>query len=1016
MQFNTVLTHLQDDFDSHATLLTEELQRSQFINELKQKIFGNWSDNVEYALTLARLLYQFEHDSGGKETAVSSELIEEISEQFAGSADETNVHVYDSAIVNAVVTRLKQKVDQFQWRDKQQAITYAKAIIRLGEQCNHPRHIALGEMALGDCILQLGNHFQEAWEWNGRAADRFLQDGDVIGWARTCIGRLAMCIELDRTAETEKAAAVAQYVLEQFKSFDLLIRLAINLSKLQNDLGRYEKTETIFNETIPIALKLEEMAEQHLGFLYNNMGLAKLYQSDFHQAKEYYDLAQSVFTQQKKLAARDVIYQSLAYIDRMHGNYKEALRRLHTILHRMEGENSIYKVHVQMHIIECYFFLNRIEEARTMASDIVEQIAQLNDAFPQDLGLALSYLGRAEGYLGLYDSAERRFAQAIDIFTAIKSETWRQLTRLLRGELALLQGKFSLAQRLAEETAAYFQTTNQQDRQARALMLQAQAAFSQQAWQRSHKMAQTVWRHAKKLNHPSLRYRVHLLMGKIALEDGRQHQAQRHLLAANIALWRQQRRLTITLRGDFMADKDESLHTYLKLLLKQNKTHEACTALEQSKSHLFLQYLSDRQQFIWQKGNPIVEDLTTELNRVREKHYHLYHYVHNNELFADDNPKLPLEIAQQQLIICEQNIRSLTEQLYLQSGNLHSAFSTLHFPISQVQQKLEEDAFAAEFYTDGEAVWVFVIEQAAITAIPLDISSNAIQDRLDKLLFNIRCALHSQGHSANLLWIAKKLGQQLYSGLVAPLQPWLDQYQRVYLVPYSLLHGLPFNILHNGDTYFAETHELVVLPAATLLGQPAPRQPAGALLLGHSHHGRLPHVNTELAALGQRLGAAVYTDVDCTRSRLEQPPRQILHLAAHGQHRLDHPDLSFIDLADGKLFIDDLIQQDLGYELVVLSACETGRAAIQPGEELIGFGRSVLLAGAGALVGSLWQVEDEATAALMELFYEALQKGFSKAAALQIAQQQLLVQQPDLHPAFWGAFQLVGNPDPLSMT
>jgi CHAT domain-containing protein len=142
----------------------------------------------------------------------------------------------------------------------------------------------------------------------------------------------------------------------------------------------------------------------------------------------------------------------------------------------------------------------------------------------------------------------------------------------------------------------------------------------------------------------------------------------------------------------------------------------------------------------------------------------------------------------------------------------------------------------------------------------------------------------------------------------------------------------------------------------------------------------------------------------------------VLHIAAHGEYRIDHPDLSFIQLADGQLYTDDLLQHDMSYELVTLSACETGRSKVTPGDELIGLGRGFLYAGAGALITSLWRVDDNLTVRLMEYLYRSLQQGASKAAALREAQLHLLEGAPHLHPAFWGAFQLVGNPNPLSIS
>jgi CHAT domain-containing protein len=50
----------------------------------------------------------------------------------------------------------------------------------------------------------------------------------------------------------------------------------------------------------------------------------------------------------------------------------------------------------------------------------------------------------------------------------------------------------------------------------------------------------------------------------------------------------------------------------------------------------------------------------------------------------------------------------------------------------------------------------------------------------------------------------------------------------------------------------------------------------------------------------------------------------------------------------------------------------------------------------------------------MERMYTNLRNGASKAAALRNAQRAILAEAPQLHPAFWGAFQLVGDAEPLS--
>jgi hypothetical protein len=116
---------------------------------------------------------------------------------------------------------------------------------------------------------------------------------------------------------------------------------------------------------------------------------------------------------------------------------------------------------------------------------------------------------------------------------------------------------------------------------------------------------------------------------------------------------------------------------------------------------------------------------------------------------------------------------------------------------------------------------------------------------------------------------------------------------------------------------------------------------------------------------------------------------------------------------DGLLTAEDVTGMDLlATELVVLSACETGRGEIQVGEGVFGLRRSFALAGAKTLVMSLWNVPDRHTRELMEEFYGRILAGEPRAEALRQAQLTMKAKYP--HPYYWGAFICQGDPSPLS--
>ena len=98
-----------------------------------------------------------------------------------------------------------------------------------------------------------------------------------------------------------------------------------------------------------------------------------------------------------------------------------------------------------------------------------------------------------------------------------------------------------------------------------------------------------------------------------------------------------------------------------------------------------------------------------------------------------------------------------------------------------------------------------------------------------------------------------------------------------------------------------------------------------------------------------------------------------------------------------------------GGALVTLSACESGLGKIAQGDEVLGFTRSFLSAGASSLIASLWPVSDDATAVLMGTLYTELSKGRDIQRAMQAGQLAVLKNPSMSHPFFWAPFNLIGN-------
>jgi CHAT domain-containing protein len=134
--------------------------------------------------------------------------------------------------------------------------------------------------------------------------------------------------------------------------------------------------------------------------------------------------------------------------------------------------------------------------------------------------------------------------------------------------------------------------------------------------------------------------------------------------------------------------------------------------------------------------------------------------------------------------------------------------------------------------------------------------------------------------------------------------------------------------------------------------------------------------------------------------------RSALFFTGANRYRQGLPPLA--DTDDGVLTAYEASQLNLaGTELVVLSACKTGLGQARNGEGVFGLRRAFHVAGAQAVMMTMWSVPDRETQTLMTLFYEKWLAGADKHEALRAAQRELQKKTND--PSTWGAFVLVGR-------
>lgn len=245
------------------------------------------------------------------------------------------------------------------------------------------------------------------------------------------------------------------------------------------------------------------------------------------------------------------------------------------------------------------------------------------------------------------------------------------------------------------------------------------------------------------------------------------------------------------------------------------------------------------------------------------------------------------------------------------------------------------------------------------------------------------------------------------------LRPLRDQLEPgpITIVPYGPLHGLPFHALTLGEQPLVLSHDVSYAPSigalATLRGRA--RAVAPAVLVAGIEDERAPRMAREArAAAGHYPGRVESIESGALRDRLARGcEASLLHIAAHGSFRADHPLFSGLDLGGSFLTAYDLRAMRIDVDLVVLSGCETARQVRVAGEELLGLERALFEAGVRGVFGSLWPVLDEATSVFMDRFYTRLSAGATAREALAATQRETI--EADRGAMVWGPFALVGD-------
>ena len=288
----------------------------------------------------------------------------------------------------------------------------------------------------------------------------------------------------------------------------------------------------------------------------------------------------------------------------------------------------------------------------------------------------------------------------------------------------------------------------------------------------------------------------------------------------------------------------------------------------------------------------------------------------------------------------------------------------------------------------------------------------------------------------------RRTAGELYELLVAPFAARFGSKRLLTIVPDGVLWRLPFQALQARDgKYLIERVAVAYAPSLTLLRNSrreerrgvAPRTllaiadpvlpPTGDAAARAQIRGAslapLPDARTEVLAIAKMYGGGSRTLIGTaateTAAKSLAAGFPVLHVATHGVIDDVSPMYSAIVLGatgsdDGLLEAREMMDLDLGADLAILSACDSAKGDLTPGEGIIGMSWALMVAGCRNTVVSQWKVDSASTAQLMIAFHREIRRSDADyAASLRQAQLTLLRNERFRHPYYWSPFVLIST-------
>jgi len=915
--------------------------------------------------------------------------------------------------------------------DPDTAFRLADALVACGEWAQAPEQRALGLLGRGDALRRLGRPREAAQDLDA-AGQAFLAlpEPDEVGWARTRIGWIVAKHALGEWQELPATIDAAMAVFTARGEPLRAVKLATNAGVVHFERAEYPPAIARFDQALALCSTLDP-ARDDVGALgariRSNRALVSAEMGQLDTALAELASAREVFAASGHADSALAQALNIAYVQRAMGEYAAALRQLDRVASAAEQQAATARQASARH--EKAQILLALGDARSAlweaerACALYADLEHRSDATSEALILCAEIhatLGDAFEAAELLEVAEGLAAQDDPIGPSNDATRIAAAIALARGEQSLSAGGWAAAEREASRAHAAFEALGRGHDAARAALLRARALMAAEQPLAATTQATAALTAAELGGAAPLVPGCHHVLAVAALAQGRSEQAAEHFALAIDAHDRLAGRLTPNLRTFLQAGQRIVLDA-IDMRLAAGHAPAAYRLLERSKAQALLAYRALGRPA---DGAPALGHGASSDGAASRHRYlvaQLEHLVRQ-----PTTPASAAKIARLRHAVRGLEARLNDRRLRHTPGRARTAQDgwrdAAAIDPDALRAALPGDAVVIAFCFSDQRGGAFVLARDhALSWHDLGITRRQVGDLADAWGDAVLEALRARSGSPPDARPAaageealRAIARRGYDALLAPLRDRLEGRRHVVLVPHGPSHALPFAALHDGRQHMIEAFDVSTCLSGRLLQHSLAQRPVAAgarIVVGDDRGGQLPGCRREALAIAERLGCRALVDGEATvraMTAASAGPCGVLHVAAHGEARLDSPFFSFVALADGQLAAMDATRMALDGALVVLSACETGRSAVVGSDEAVGLGWAFLAAGASAVVQSQWRIDDEAAEQTMARLYDGLLGGQTVAAALGAAQRAGLAA-PGARMVDWAAFQVVGD-------